>query len=157
MIDRNWARWIFASVSYFFKTKTNGLDFFVEGEDEKFEGKENYLEFRMNGPIFNEYDKGCFNVEIVVNILVVSKQNGMDIHTVHRNVGIAAAAFESCIPVMKYGDTMGIDDPTVRVGILIRKEAEKKDVVVNQIGQVAPDVKEMQAMVEGYYCMTLEV
>lgn len=156
MIDKNWARWIFASLSKHFQDNRQGIDFFVEGEDQKLENSENYIEFRMNGPIFNEVSKNFWKIEVVVNILVVSKQNAVDIHTIHRNVGIVAEAFKTCIPIKKYGDSID-DSPTQVLGIMIRKIADKKDVNISHIGQVSADVKEMQSMVEAYYCMYLEI
>lgn len=156
MIDKNWARWIFASLSKHFQDNRQGIDFFVEGEDQKLENSENYIEFRMNGPIFNEVSKNFWKIEVVVNILVVSKQNAVDIHTIHRNVGIVAEAFKTCIPIKKYGDSID-DSPTQVLGFMIRKIADKKDVNISHIGQVSADVKEMQSMVEAYYCMYLEI
>lgn len=150
-MNQNWPRWIFASFSKWFSDLRQGLDFFVEGEDQKLQESENYFEFRMNGPIMTEISKDYWRLEAVINILVMSKQNATDIHTVHRNVGIAAAAFTKCIPIYKYGDDGS------QFGVMILTTYEKEQVRITHIGQVGPDVKAMQSMVQGYYCMLLEV
>jgi hypothetical protein len=55
------------------------------------------------------------------------------------------------------GDIAGVDDPNVQIGVMQRVMVDKQDIAINHIGQINPDTKEMQAMVEGYYCMTLEL
>jgi hypothetical protein len=156
-INQHWPRWVFASFSKWFFDLRQGITFSVEGEDQKTEAAENYFEFRMNGPICTEKASGDWKIEAVVNILVVSKQNVTNIHTLHANVGIAAAAFTKCIPMKKYGsDTSGVDDQS-QFGVMQLTTYEGEAVKITHIGQVNPDVKAMQSMVQGYYCMRLEV
>ena len=151
MISQHWPRWVVASFSKWFSDRKQGIDFFVEAEEQKLEDSENYFEFRMNGPIMTEISKDYWRLEAVVNILIVSKQNSSDIHTIHRNVGIAAAMFTKCVSIYKYGD----DD--TQLGVMILKPYEKEEIRITHIGQVGPEVKAMQSMVQGYYCMLLEV
>jgi hypothetical protein len=155
-VNKNWARWIFASVSKHFKDTCVGLNFFAEGEDQKVQDFSDYIEFRMNGPTICE-SSGFYHLGIVANILVVSKFNKSSIHTIHKNVGIVEAAFTKCITVRRYGllteDSQ--NDGSV-LGVLQLKPYDKKDVNTSHFGQVNPEIKEMQSTVEGYYCMLLE-
>lgn len=152
-LNQNWPRWVFASFSKWFLDRAQGISFFVEGEDQKTEELANYFEFRMNGPVCTEISKDYWKLEAVVNILVVSKQNNTSIHTIHQNVGIAAAAFTKCVPMFHYGLT----DDNSQFGVMQLTTYEGEAIKITHIGQVNPEVKAMQSMVQGYYCMLLEV
>lgn len=154
-LNKHWPRWVFASFSKWFADNRQGVELFVEGEDRDTDGFENYFEFRMNGPVITEFS-GEWKLEAVINILIVSKQNVRNIHTLHTNVGIAAAAFAKCIPMYKYGNTGAHDDQT-QFGVMQLTTYEGEQVKITHIGQVNPEVKAMQSMVQGYYCMRLEV
>ncbi len=150
-LNQNWPRWVFASFSKWFYDLRQGVEFFVEGEDQKTESLENYFEFRMNGPVCTEISKDYWKLEAVINILIVSKQNVSSIHTIHRNVGIAAAAFTKCVPMKKYGDDSS------QFGVMQLTTYEGEQIKISHIGQISPEVKVMQSMVQGYYCMLLEM
>ncbi len=153
--DKNWDRWIFASVSKHFDDNKQGFKLFIEGNDYDLSTETNYFEFRMNGPMLREMSKDFWKLEIVVNILVVSKRDDRSIHTIHSNVGIAAAAFTKCIPVFKYGSSDD-DDRTIQLGVLELDTRGQLGIEISHFGQVGPDTKEMQSWVEGSYCMYLE-
>lgn len=152
MLNTKWPRWIFASFSKWFYDSRNGIDFFVEGEDQKVENLSTYFEFRMNGPLMTEISKDFWRLEAVVNILVTTKQNLTNIHTHHTNVGIAASGFTKCVPMYEYGD-----NDTTQFGVMELKKQDNENIVITHLGQVNPDIKAMQSMVQGYYCMLLEV
>ncbi len=150
----NWPRWIFASVSKVFSaTISPTLPFYAEGEDPKNLEKPRYVEFRMNGPVSTR-KSGEWRIEVVLNVLVVAKQNRDSIHPIHTDVGTAMNAFKNTINVYRYGSEL-VDDRSY-VGCLQRVEYEGKEVVVNHFGQINPDVRELQAMVQGYYRMVLD-
>jgi hypothetical protein len=155
-MNQHWPRWVFASFSKWFSDLRQGIDFFVEGEDQKTENLTNYFEFRMNGPVCTEISKDYWKLEAVINILIVSKQNVTSIHTLHRNVGIAAAAFTKCVPMKRYGNTPIVDDQA-QFGVMQLTTYEGEQIKITHIGQINPEVKAMQSMVQGYYCMHLEV
>lgn len=155
-LNQHWPRWVFASFSKWFSDLRQGVDFFVEGEDRNTDSLENYFEFRMNGPVCTEISKDFWKLEAVVNILIVSKQNNRNIHTPHINVGIAAAAFTKCVPIYHYGNTGAWDDQA-QFGVMQLTTYEGEAIKITHIGQINPEVKAMQSMVQGYYCMLLEV
>lgn len=155
-LNQHWPRWVFASFSKWFQDLRQGVDFFVEGEDRDTDNLQNYFEFRMNGPVSTEISKNYWKLEAVVNILVVSKQDLRSIHTIHTNVGIAAAAFTKCLPMKRYGNT-GIWDDQETFGVMQLTTYEGEAIKITHIGQINPEVKAMQSMVQGYYCMLLEV
>lgn len=156
MIDPNWTRWIVLSLAKHFKTKTDPISFFVEGENQKTADKQDYIEFRMNGPNIRNVN-GFYKFDLVVNILIVCKQTTTSILPIHNHVGIVAAAFTKFIPLYRLGpDTAGVDDASFWNCLLIH-EREKKEVDISHIGQINPDLPEMQAMVQGFYHMLLEI
>lgn len=155
MINKNWSRWLILSLAKHFKTKTSPTFFFVEGENQKTAQEENYIEFRLNGPNIRLMN-GYYKFDVVVNILVVAKQNKNTILPIHDSVGLVASAFEKAIPLYKLGpDTGGVDNSDLW-GCLLLTEKEKKGVEVSHIGQISPDLPEMQAIVQGFYQMLLE-
>lgn len=153
--DPKWARWIFASFSNHFYHNRQSIPFFVEGEERGTEQLEDYIEFRMNGPMMKECSKDYWLFEVVVNILVVHKMNDQSIHTLHDLVGKISAAFFSCISIWKYGE--GNDLNPDFLGVMRLIERDKQKIQINHIGKINPDVNELQSMVEGYYRMELEV
>lgn len=152
--NKNWARWIFASFSKHFDSKKDGVEMFIEGDDPKTADLRDYFEFRMNGPYMKETSKDWWEFQVTINILVVHKM-GSNIHTLHANVGKMVAAFEKAISMFRYGS--GADDDNQRLGCMQLITDKDNAIQVDHLGQVNPDIKEMQAMVSGTYCMYLEV
>lgn len=151
MVNKHWPRWLLASLSKWFDDHKDGLEMYVEGDDANLSALADYMEFRTNGPIFEESSKGWWQFDVVVNILVVSKRNDQSLHTLATNIGKVAAAFTTNIPVYKFGS--GVDDNRdTLLGCLILQES----ITITQLGQVSPDIKELQAMVEGHYRMFIE-
>jgi hypothetical protein len=149
LINKNWPRWIFASLTKWFESQRDGISLLIEGDEQESGELKNYFEFRMTGPTIWEQSKNYFKIEVVVNILVVHKLGQGNLHLFQDLIGKAAAAFVTNIPVMKYG-TGADDDRTVLFDCLIR---DSGPVDITQLGQVNPEVKEMQAMVQSTYCM----
>jgi len=155
-VDKNWARWIFASFTKHFDSKREGITLFIEGDDAKTADLSDYFEFRLNGPYLWERSKNWWEIQVTINILVVHKRNDNSIHTLHTNVGIMMAAFEKAIKMYKFGT--GVDDDESMLGCMqIITDKDNPSPQVDHLGQVNPDVKEMQSMVQASYCMYLEV
>lgn len=150
MINKNWTRWIFASLTKWFDSQKQGIPLLIEGDEQEAGTLKDYFEFRFNGPFFWEQSKNTFKIEVVVNILVIHKLGQGNLHSLHDKIGIAASAFATNISIMKYGSGED-DDRTVRFGCMVRDSNEP--VGITQLGQVDPQVKEMQAMVQATYCM----
>lgn len=156
-VNKNWPRWIFASVSKHFDAEKQGLHMFVEGEHRDTRDKLDFLEFRLDGPYITEVSKGYFRLYIEVNILVQSTKNQTNIHRIHENVGIAAAAFWNGIKVFKYGN--GVDDDQSYLGCLqlVTDARGKERIQISHFGQIEPKTRVLQATVEGHYEMFLKV
>lgn len=150
--DKNWPRWIFASLTKWFDDHRDGVDLYVEGDDANTAALSDYIEFRMNGPVIEEHSKGWWCLDALVNILIVAKRNDRSTHTLQIIVGKVTAAFTTNIPVYKFGDGPD-DDREVLLGCLTLVDT----IEVTQLGQVSPDIKEQQAMVQGHYRMFIEV
>jgi hypothetical protein len=157
-INKNWSRWIFASLSKHFADAyaAAGIPLFIEGQHRNTRLLANFFELRVDGPTLREVSKGCWIFRVEVNILVQSAMNDTNYHVVHQNVGIAASAFEKGIPVFKKGS--GADDDQSFVGCLqlLQNERSRDFVEINHFGQIDVKTKLMQATVEGHYEMTLQ-
>lgn len=124
---------------------------YIEGDDANLTGLGDYIEFRANGPMLEESSKGWWRVDVIINILIVSKRNDRSLHTLPTNIGKVAAAFTTNIPIYKFGNT-GDDDRTELLGCMTLFDS----IDITQLGQVSPDIKELQAMVQGHYRMFIE-
>lgn len=147
--NANWSKWIFSSLAKWFKDNTVGLTYFVEGEDRDTQKAQTYIEFRCNGPMMRELNKDWWKLVVEINIFIAVKFTD-NIYDIHKVCGTVAAAFNNGIPILKYGD----DDSFL--GCMILDQQAGDNVVVTQLGQLNPDLLEMQATVEGYYCMYLD-
>lgn len=154
--DKNWARWTFASVSVFFEARRQGLRLFIEGQHRDTRLEEDFLELRVDGPTLRQVSKGCWKLRIEVNVLVQSVFNDVNYHRVKQNSGIAQAAFETSIPVYRFGD--GPDDDQSFVGCyILQQDKRSRDFIeLNDFGRIEKDVPISQATVEGHYVMTLD-
>jgi hypothetical protein len=151
-VNNNWSRWIFASLCVWFDNNRGSIPMYVEGDDANTADLADYIEFRMNGPLMEEFSKGSWRFDILINILVVSKRNDKSIHTMQSNIGTMQAAFATNIPIYKFG-TGPDDDRTQLLGCMTLCD----QIETTLLGQVSPDTKEQQAMVEGHYRMFIEV
>lgn len=151
MINKNWARWIFASFTKHFESTRQNIDFFIEGDEREPGGTKDYFEFRLNGPDFWEQSKDTYEISVTINILIVHKLGQGNLHRLQELIGIACASFAKNVPMMKYG-TGPDDDRLTLLGCMVLKN-DREPLTVTQLGQVDPEVKEMQAMVQGTYCM----
>lgn len=151
-INKNWNRWIFASLSKHFNNvinTVNNLRFVVEGATEK--SDMDHVDFRMTGPTWNQATSKEYVGDLTVNLLIRCIKDDRDFHKVFRMVGITESAFIPCIPVKKYGD--GIDDnPAVMIGQLILKN----NIQTTHFGQLAEDVPVLESTVESIYVINLE-
>jgi len=158
MKDKNWPRWIFASVSKHFldAASAESIPLFIEGQHRDTRLEKDFFELRTDGPTLREVSKGCFVFGLEINIIVQSAMNDTNYHRIHQNVGVAAAAFDKGIPVYKKGS--GPDDDQSFVGCLqLLQNRETRDFVeINHFGQIDKQTKLMQASVEGHYRMYLQ-
>lgn len=153
--NANWPRWIFASLTTWFESQRAGVKLFIEGDDHDTADLADYFEFRMNGPHMWEKSKDFWEFQVTINILVVHKMDAVSIHTFHANIGKMVAAFVNGIIMYRFGE--GNEDDQQPFGCMQLMTSKADAVQVDHLGQVKSEIKEMQAMVQGTYCMYLEV
>lgn len=147
MINPNWSRWVFASVTYFFDQRKQSRMMFIEGQERQTQDQQDYFELRLDGPDFLELSRSYFQVTIFVNILTVTVRDPTDFHKHERDLGIGTAAFETNIPVYKFGD-----DSTALLGCLVLQ----REVDVQRFGQQDPNVQVLESTIQGTYRMHIE-
>lgn len=145
MINKNWERWIFASVSKHFDTYRESVPLYIEGQERQTQLLDEFIELRVDGPYFKEVSKGCTKIDIEINLLCCVKKNN-DNFRIHKLTGVVAAAFKPEIFVYKFGD-----DPLELWECLRLRSDKREAVIVSHFGQPDPDLPLMQATVEGHY------
>jgi len=151
MIDPNWGRWIFASVSNYFNTISGAasIPFFVEGADKADTEELEYFEFRINGPEFKEISRNFWNIRVEINVFCEAKRQKENFHRIHALTGVAASMFANSIECFKFGTGAG-DDSTSFICLQLESKGGE-DVRVHHFGQLEPDLLAMQATVDGCY------
>lgn len=154
-VNRNWARWIFASVSKHFDDRKENLPLYIEGQHRATSKLKEYLELRMDGPTWNEASKGYFIGVVQINVLLTSALNEEDYHRPYRIAGQVQEAFTQTIEVFKFGD--GPDDDQSKFGCLQLKQNRSNGdfVELNWFGIIDTDDPLVQATVEAHYCLTI--
>jgi hypothetical protein len=154
MINPNWDRWVWASVTDFMDKQKGQFYLFIEGLSRVVDGKKAFIEFRMNGPNIYEYSNNLFYLDIVVNFCVQQATDSYDAHAFMRAFGWAKSMAQPCIPIFKYGQEL--QDDQSQLGIMQLQCSSKVDFVKGlQLGQVDPVMKLMQGTIEASYRMQL--
>lgn len=155
-MNHNWPRWLRASSAQWFKAKIlPTLPFFLEGGDRRTEELREYVEFRLDGPYAKELNKGFWQLDVEINVLVVTSRDDSDVYEHDRNVGSACAAFTKGVPIWKLGDGED-DDPLELLGCMVLIPLDKERIIVSNFGQIAPDTRMMQSTVEAHYRLQLK-
>ena len=151
MLNQNWPRWVFASVSKHFDDKRQGLPLHIEGQHRDTRSLKDFIELRMDGPHFTEVSQNYWRIYVEVNILIQSTMDESSYHRIHQNAGIVAAAFTG-IGLFKYGNGIN-DNPAVQWGCLqlLQDTSRREELVIRHCGQVEPATKLLQSTVEGHY------
>jgi hypothetical protein len=150
MLNSNWARWITASLTKHFVDRLNPLKVMLAGEErDEANPSQDFVELRIDGPDITEMSRNYYFFNIAINLLIQSKRTPNDLYKIHRDSGLGMAAFENNLSIYKYGD--GPDDDQSSLGCMILQSG----VLVQQLGQIAPNANILQAMVSGDYQMTL--
>jgi hypothetical protein len=154
-VDPNWPRWIAASLARHFDAELTlaGLPMYLEGQDRRTDRLTDYAEFRYTGPRITELSKDYWQLDVDVDVLVVSKTSDSNIYTPEAGVGVVLAAFTPDIPVFRYGKGPQ-DDPDDQLGCL-RMVPQTGGVLVTNFGPPKDQVRLRQASVEATYRMNL--
>lgn len=149
--ELNLPRWIYASASLFFKNTIAGrLPLYLEGQERRTEDVTNHLEFRLDGPYVCEPTQGDYSIEFEINVLVVSKCDGVDHHKLYKDCGIALQCFKA-IPIYKYGDGPDDDQSVLECALLVKGTDQRDAIRVSHFGKVDPSKQCLQSSVEGHY------
>lgn len=157
-MDKNWARWIYASVIKFFDDGIN-IDVFIEGMDRETEDLLDFAELRIDGPWFNEISSNYWKIRIEVNILIQSIMGDKNLYRFYDSIGDVNAAFKNCISVYKYADINNQNGDGSFLGCfkLIIDRYDRENIKTSNFGQIDKNVKLQQATVEAHYEMFLSV
>jgi hypothetical protein len=155
--DKNWPRWIFASVSNHFKQVAvdNDIPILIEGLEDRLSYKvrdRDHAELRIDGPILNEISRNCFRLNVDVNILLQSYMSEANRYILIENCGVFLEGVTN-IPVFRYGT--GPDDDSSYLGCLEIKDENKGGFGVHHFGQLKPDVRVRESIVTVSYSMLL--
>ena len=145
-MKEKWPRWIFASCTTFFDAQRQGLVMYIEGQDNRVnETEQDYIEFRMDGPVINQRTRNNYKLTIDLNVLIITYISQRDLHKIYRHTGIVVEMFKTVIPVRRFGDGNTL------IGCL-NLESE---ITVAHFGQIQPESRMLQATVEASYGITL--
>ena len=156
----NWARWVFASVATYLKhvAQEAHLPALVEGLDDRtteiMEATDR-CEVRITGPFTKEVSHDYFHIEIVVNVLFLSRyEEQKNQYAIIQKMGVFHEAMDGAIAVYKYGTEPG-DDEHALVGCLSPVHGRNDAIRLMHFGQVDPTDRLKQSMVDARYRMEL--
>jgi len=146
---RYWSRWIFASASRHFGAliEAAGYTYYIEGTQRNPEAQE-FIEFRMDGPDLTRLNSNYYKLDVNINLLWSYNQGHSDFYKPSRIRGFLIRTMRD-ICIYRFGDDES------QLGILKLKQDKQNSTMVNNFGQVRPDVKLMQGTVEGTFEMHL--
>jgi hypothetical protein len=154
----NWARWVFASVATFLKqvAQSQQLPVLVEGLDDRtteFMEASDRCEIRITGPFTKELSHKYFQIEVVVNVLFLSRyEEQKNQYAIMQKMGVFHEAMDGAIAVHKYGNQAG-DDEHALVGCLSPLQGRSDAIRVMHFGQITPTDRIKQSMVDARYRM----
>jgi len=154
----NWARWVFASVASYLKEVAADAEIpvLVEGLDERtteFMTATDRCEIRITGPFTKEVSHNYFQIEVLVNVLFVSRyEEQKNQYAIMQKIGVFHEAMDGSIAVYKYGSLPG-DDQHALVGCLSPIQGRHNAIRVLHFGQITPTDRLKQSMVDASYRM----
>jgi hypothetical protein len=156
--NKNWARWIHASVGDYFTTHfaNESVPLFIEGQHRDTNEIQHYAELRINGPRLYEVSKDCWLFRVEVNVLLTSSMNDSNYLVIQQNVGIAQAGFVN-INTYRYGTGPEDDDSFLGCLRLIQNRTSRDFLEAHQFGQIDIKTHLLQATVEGHYKMLINI
>lgn len=154
MINPNWDRWVWASVTDFMDKNKGQYYLFVEGLSRVVDGKKAFIEFRANGPNVYENSNNNFDLNIVVNLCVQQSTDTYDAHAFMKIYGWAKSMIQPCIPIYKYGTELQ-DDQSLLGYMELQCSSKVNFVKGLQLGQVDPVMKLISGTIEGNYRMQI--
>jgi hypothetical protein len=112
-------------------------------------------EIRITGPFTREASHNYFYVEVVANVLFVSRyEEQKNQYAIIQKMGMFQEAMDGSIAVYKYG-TGPDDDEHALVGCLSPVQGRNDAIRVMHFGQVDPTDRLKQSMIDARYRMEL--
>lgn len=149
MLNENWDRWIFASISQHFETNCGTFPMYIEGMKRDTSKLPEFFELRIDGPYYTEYAKDQWTVYVEINTLIQVTKDKTDFHKMRRRTGQISAIMEPCIILYRYGDTA--PDDQEQFGYLERIDGDKERIQTSHFGQIEPRFELEQSTVEAHY------
>lgn len=151
--NKNWPRWITASLNKHFDDAKGSYTLHLEGMERAVEHLSNRAELRIDGPYISQPCKDYWKIYCEINVLIASVVNPDNLYTYQTMVGHFSEAFEDTIGVFKLGNEPG--DNAALVGCL-QLQYEKRDrLQISNFGVIGPDTNLQQGTIEGHYEMTI--
>jgi len=156
----NWARWVFASVATYLKqvAQSQQLPVLIEGLDERtteFMSATDRCEVRITGPFTKELSRDYFQVEVVVNVLFVSRyEEQKNQYAIIQKTGVFQEAMDGSIAVYKYGNGPE-DDEHALIDCLSPAQGRHDAIRVMHFGQINSTDRLKQSMVDARYRMEI--
>ena len=157
-MDKNWPRWIFASITKHFSDVIS-LPLFVEGMDRQTKDLKHFAEIRIDGPETNELSADYWRLYVEINVLIQTIMDDENLHRHWDNIGDVNMAFWNCISVYKHADKDGQNGDGSKLGCfkLVTDRYDRENIDTSNFGQIDKSVKLQQATVEAHYEMFLSV
>lgn len=139
-----WPVYIIGSLNKYFKAALPGYKFYTIGEDPRLNTSETYFWLRIDGPTVIQNSANDYRLEVTINLLI-SCFIERDLYILEKLIGLGSKAFITQIAAYQIPES-----PLTQVGCL-QLESEKLD--VHRYGQEKPEVKILQAGIEGTYAI----
>jgi len=152
-INANWGRWIYASVCDHFETYRDTLHMFLEGQLRETDELQQFFELRVDGPYYQQINKGWWKLIVEVNAIITVAKNDTDFHAIRLWTDFVASLFTNTINIYRYGDEPG-DDNTY-VDCLMAMDGYRRKLQVSHFGQLQKADEILQAGVERHYQVEL--
>ena len=156
MANKNWRRWIHASVGKYLKqvATTNNIPVLIEGIDDRsptFMEATDRVEIRVNGPFSQELSRNYFRILVDINVVLTSHMEGekKNAYRLDDNLGVFHNAMDGVIGIYRLGT--GPDDDQALVMCLSPRPGKNDSVRVIDFGQIDKVDRNRQGVVDARY------
>ena len=168
MAQRDWDRWVFASLAAYLKGIANGyrLPVLVEHFDERtpqFMQATDRAEIRIAGPHSHQLSNDYYRLFVEVSVILTSRYDGpvKNAYSILDYAGAFHEAMNLPIGVWNFGGqpgdyVVGRPETLQFLGCLTQRPGRGNDVRVEHFGQIDVATKIKQSLVEARYMIELE-
>lgn len=142
-LNRNWIKWITASIFKYFDDRKETLLLHVDEIERKTD--KNYVQLQVNGPVFTESTQNEWVAVVDINCTVSTIKDSMDLYNHEKASGLIASLMTANICVYKYGDGGDL------LGTLIRQTG----VETLKFGQLDPEIQVLESSIQATYKIDL--